>query len=257
VNEMRALYTAIRDAERVSMYDVEALSDRIQFAAVTPSFGTASYAEGVAVIDGLTLSISDTTLYVEEEPYVVDFALLAEDGQLIHLPVERNAQTAYDGSKKFSVASGSATVSLTVPKAGTYSLVAYLSTADGIRSSGYTKVAFDTVSADTLQNADLIAAVSQGSEGELVVASEKSKDIYLSMEADTPDYAAFESMLQEVAYTYGSPAEDAVVEMYVAEQDAYQPLTGQENQVHPGSYRLKYLVNDGADTGYIYLNYGV
>ena len=68
------------------------------------------------------------------------------------------------------------------------------------------------------------------------------------------DFAGFKALVGEEAFKYGTP-EDNVIEKLIGEN--YTSLTGEEEEIESGTYRIFYSAKNGmaSRSGYVYINY--
>ncbi|MBE6619844.1 MAG: hypothetical protein E7625_00570 [Ruminococcaceae bacterium] len=256
----QATYDAIKDAEMIDFSNTEIMELNIHFAPITAQKATVVKNEGLLVsVTELALTVEDTTLLVENEPYMVNFALVGTGSQgLTHVTLGETQTASYDGGSTFTVTQ-TTTFEIPVLVPGDYTVVAYISTADGIRMSGYTDVVFTEVAPYEGTQANLAIKVGQGSEGQLAVSYEyiREVEVAVTFESEQVTYAAMHVALSEAAYTYGFAMEEAMVEVK-GEGDTWTSLTGQEEALASGTYRLKYQINNGEThiEGYVYTRYG-
>lgn len=255
----RATYDAIKDAEMIDFSNTEIMELNIHFAPITAQKATAVKNEGLLVsVTELALTVEDTTLLVENEPYMVNFALVGTGSQgLTHVTLGETQTASYDGGSTFTVTQ-TTTFEIPVLVPGDYTVVAYISTADGIRMSGYTDVVFTAVALYEGKQGNLAIKVGQGSAGQLAVSYEYIREIEVGVtfENEQVTYAAMHAALSEAAYTYGFAMEEAMVEVK-GEGDTWTSLTGQEETLVTGTYRLKYQIKNGEMhiEGYVYTQY--
>ena len=214
-----------------------------------------------AVIDGLTLSVGnisltvdDTTLIVKDEPYRVVLALAAPNGSLVHVEQEGTSASLYSGEGSFTASASDLRLTLPVLEAGEYRVVAYIATSDGIRSSGYMPVAFTSAYPVSVRMDNMMITAATAEQGLTVTYSEQV-DVYLEVSsAEALDYAAFAELLREEAFRYGMP-DMTVIEVQSA--DSYTALLGTETAIAEGAYRLAYTVEnaESKQSGYIYVQY--
>lgn len=253
---LRAEYEKVKNAEEINISD-EGYELRIRFADTNVTSVGVSYANGVVTISNVGVIISDTMLMVKDEPYHVAIALKSlEDGSLIHLTSETEG-TPYGGGESFSVTAENLTVELPALDAGSYQLVAYLATSEGIRSSGVDAVPI--LSADDsvirIGNIEISGTVEDGA---LRLSYTENADVYVTLHADASiGYAELYDLIAATAYSYGQP-ENTVIEM-LSDSELYLPLTGSETEMQGGTYRLAYNVQNGdrSISGYVYVTFTV
>ena len=240
--EMRAYYEAIENLEVINGYDIRRMELDAHFAPITAlSTAGITLRDLALTADTITLTVEDTTLFVTDEPYVVALALADRNGGLIHLEQTSADAVTYDGASTFTVTT--ADIALTLPHlpAGTYTLVAYLSTADGIRSSAYTPIAARIESTDVrMQDVTMTAA---SSASELTLTYSPETDVRITLTADTSlDYASFAQMVYTAVFAFGIPS-DAAIEML--SENGYAPMSTTETAVASGTYRVAYTLQNG------------
>lgn len=227
----------------------------IKFAEASAAVDSASYGSGVIAVDNLSLSISDTLLMVEGEPYHLALALRSEkDGTLVHLSASESS-VAYGGESSFTVSAESITADVPALDAGAYQLVAYIATSEGIRSSAATAVPFTTVGTELLKvgNLDISGSIANGA---LLLTYEENVDVSISLSTDLAvGYDEFYDAVAAAAYKYGEPSAALIEAM--GEDGSAAPLTGSETEIPSGSYRLAYSVQNGdrSVSGYVYVDY--
>lgn len=225
---MKALYEGVKDGPRVDINDAN-FELNIRFAPITEIDVEKSNAEGnVITVQNIALTITDKTLFVKDEPYKVNVALIQESGnELIHLEVENDDRVSYTGGNTFTVTARQITAKLPALPEHSYKLVAYISTDDGIRSSGY-KAFMDL-------NVDPTTEIARTTDQKV-------------------DYETFRTLVCQEAYRFGVPAQSPIEYL---EGESYKPMTGNETEIATGKYRLAYTVSVGEEeqTGYVYITY--
>ncbi len=228
LDAMANLYETVKNDPVIDIDDVN-FELNINFAPITQISVNADPVDGDVVwIQNIALSVSDMTLFVENEPYMVNFALIETSGSdLIHLEVENSHPTAYAKTETFTVTAEQVTVKLPALTNSSYQLVAYISTEDGIRTSGYKECMAIHVTPVT----------------QTTLTTEQKVD-----------YATFYTIVCEVAYQYGIP-EQSLLEYL--DGDAYKTMTGNETEIATGDYRLAYTVSNGGNStsDYVYVSY--
>ena len=252
------LLKAVQDAPVIDFMDKEAVALNSHFAPVTVSgLNNVTQYNMSITIESITLSVSDTLLFIENEPYTVNFALSGTSG-LVHIASIGDIQTtAYTNGNSFSVTVNDISLELPQLLDGSYTLVAYIATADGIRSSGYTAVKFDSVEDSqsiTLKRSNM--NVAQNSNGDLILSYELITDIYVSLSGDlSMSYSDLYNMMAAEVCDYGIPS-GANIE-YLNDENTYIAMEGNETVIASGKYRLAYDIENGEKVvnGYIYAEY--
>lgn len=254
---------ALKDAPVIDFEDKEAVELNIKFAPITAQTAASVKNDGLTVsVSDLELSIEDTTLFVVDQAYTVNLAILGTGDNasagLTHIELAEPVTVKYADEDVFKVKQ---TVSFEIPflAAGEYTIVAYISTDDGIRSSGYTDLVFTEVTPYQTKEGNISVAVDKNSAGELVISQVEINDIEVSIslpESGAHTYATMYEALSAEAYKYGFVADGAVIER-LGEGDVWSALTGDETAIEDGTYRLKYNIKNGTllAEGYVYTNY--
>lgn len=253
-SSFEAEYESKKDLTEVDVSD-KSYELLIKFAEATVTADSASYAAGVITVNNVSVSISDTLLMVEGEPYHVALALRsAADGSLVHLSASESG-VEYGGESSFTVSAESITADVPTLDAGSYQLVAYIATSEGIRSSVASAVPFTSADGEILKigNVDISGGISDGA---LTLTYAENVDVSISVRTDIAvGYAEFYDTVAAAAYRYGEPSL-ALIEI-VGEDGSVTPLTGAETEIPSGSYRLAYSVQNGdrSLSGYVYVDY--
>ena len=256
MSALYAEYEAIKDKEVIEFTKEEDMEIHINFASIIDkSLGSAVIDGRNVTVPAVMLTINDTTLYVEEEPYTVAFALKTKNGSLVHLEFKNEATVKYAGEKEFTVSAENASFVIPDVASGEYTVVCYISTADGIRTSDYTELSFGEVKnlPVMLTSSELSAAIGAGGALTLTYTEKCDHNIELSSE-QVLDFAAFKQLVGEEAFRYGTPR-DELIEMLAGEE--WVALTGEETEMGTGNYRIFYTAQNGetAVEGYVYINY--
>ncbi len=290
----KAMLEAIKDAEVVDFANKEAMQLAISFSPIGSQSATAVSNTGLTVsVDELKLTATDTMLFVVGEEYSVYFALVGADKTLNHIYAEGLMGTAYAEGESFTV-SGNATFDIPVLGEGEYTLVAYISTKDGIRSSDYTPLAFTALTEGEVKVDNYKVNIKKGSSNEAKLTFTALTDFEVTVPAPESGahtaYTMLEALSKEI-YNYGFVAEDAVLEKLLPDgsweavptvsidsdtsgPDDLGPMrpdgrgtdgtavntsadTPAEEPLTDGTYRLKYNVKNGdkIKEGYIFTVY--
>ena len=260
--EFRDMYDAVKDVEVIKANDVGAISSRMTFPVIS-----AQTAEG-AVIDGntvyitnLELEIDDTLLFVVDEPYVVNFALVSTNSEtgLIHIETEKSDSYVYGGEETFKI---KASASFALPEAavGEYTLVAYVSTAEEeIRSSGYIPVVFTEVNGAVSQISGINVLARATEASEVIITYSRTNEIEVTVAPNSDgkhSCASMRAALEEAAYVYGYANEGAKLEMKL-QDGSWAELSEDSAELEFGIYRLKFSVENGRNVyeGFVYTDY--
>lgn len=256
--EFLRLYDAVKDAPRVDFDDEAAVELNAHFAEVTVSAHRDIVHAGIGIsIGSLTLSVSDTLLFIEDQAYTVSFALASEDG-LVHLEKKAGGGVmSFAKGDSFSVTVEDVRLEIPALTDGEYRLVAYIATDDGIRSSACTAFAFDTVE-EHMEGiiGKTKLAVQKTADGGLVLIYTVIADVHTTLSyGGTLTYEELYALIAGVACEYGIP-DGAMLEICSdVESGVFTAMTGEETVITDGKYRLAYNMQNGEKTvnGYIYV----
>lgn len=252
-------YESLKDVEKIDGSDQAALDLNINFSPVTLGTDmTATYQSGSVTVGKISLTASDTLLFVEGGQYVVTLAMLsmAENGEgLIHVAELPTVGTVYTKNNSFTVISEN--ISFTLPSLafGKYTVVAYIATDDGIRTSQYIPITFTKVASDshTLENAEIKAE--KDASGAIIFNYNERLDMNYSrpISSETLSYVELYEDLASAVLKKGIIPEGAAVERFNSERDAWEALAQGTEAVTVGDYRLAYDATNGEITtsGYV------
>ena len=243
-----AIYTAVKDAEVIDYSDRDKIELRIPFAPITAMNVASVTADGLFVtVNEISLTVEDTMLFVEGEPYAVHFAMVGvekNDQGLVHIAYENAREFVYNGESTFTV-STSAEFDIPFLNVGEYALVAYISTADGIRTSGYRPLPVVAISDDAWDQNGVVGSLYRTGNGELRATFTEHPVIRISLGQDSfASYSTLRDALSEAAYGYGFVEEDATLEFENADGD-WVAVTDTEAPLAYGIFRLRYTVHNG------------
>ena len=253
-----SLYDTVKDAETVDLGDTAAVELNAYFAKTSVKDYRDTLHSGLNVsIGSLTLSIDDTFLFLEDRPYTVGFAL-ASDAGLVHLEKKTGDGTAiFTNESSFSVTVENVTLELPALVDGEYTLVAYIATDEGVRSSAYTAFAFDTVSTESevmIEKTKLTAK--KADDGGLVLTYITMTDVHTALSYEgSPDYKTLYTLIAGIACEHGIPSGSNLEMLTDPENEIYTAMTGSETELANGTYRLAYNVKNGEKSadGFIYV----
>ncbi len=260
----KAEYEKIKDAEVIDFSDKQTVELNIKFAPITAQTAADVKNDGMTVsVSELELSVEDTLLFVEGESYTVSFALVGTGDNaasgLSHITLTEPLTAKYNGEDVFKLKQ-TASFEIPVLAEGGYTLVAYISTADGIRSSDYTKVIFTELTPSQTKHDNLSVALSKNEAGELVISCITVKDIQVEIEplegGAGHTYATMYEALSKEIYKYGFVSEEAVLEL-IGEDESWTAVAESEDALASGRYRLKYSIKNGDSIaeGYVIAEY--
>ena len=257
------MFDAIKDAQVIDFEDKEAVALNIKFAPITAQNATSVKNDGLSVsVTELSLSVEDTLLFVVGEKYMVNFAIVEvsenSNSGLNHVELYESLSVEYTDEEVFKV-SQSASFEIPVLAEGKYTVVAYISTEDGIRSSGYQSVAFTEVNKYEKAHGNLNVLIDKGTDGTLSISVAEISEVEVAVEFPSetvPSYTDMFLALEKEAYLYGFVDEGALLEKS-EDGVTWVSLTGNETSLEGGIYRLNYSVKNGNDAsvGFVYTVY--
>lgn len=253
--EMKQIYEAYKSAPVLDVNDREAYELAIPFAALKQkNFSGVKLEQNTVAVGNASVTIDDTLLFVENEPYTVKFALKSSGG-LVHLESSESGTATFANEKSFTVTVENVTMELPVLAAGNYTLVAFVSTADGIRTSQYAEVVFDAVDTTTRQTGNILMTPSIATGNTLKLTFTETADVYIECSEVISGYAVLYEVLATEAEKYGVPGEGRVEKL--GADGSYTVMIGEEAEIPAGTYRLSYGTVNGEQIseGYVYLNY--
>ena len=257
-DRLYAMYEEAKDAETVEFESVEQFELYMSFADVTDKKLTSvSVQDMILTVEGLELTVEDTLLFVENEPYSLRLGLVGKSG-MVHLEIENDTSAEYKKADSFTVTAQSIKAKLPVIPGGEYRLVAYIATSDGIRSSGYTTVNGKSAGELMAEKIDSISvSVKADSNGDIGVVYTPDVDISVSYEHSAEKaltYTELYDLIAKEAFAHGTPG--TRVEMLNAETGDYSELSPDTEAVPSGVYRVSYTAeNAKLSSGNIVMTY--
>lgn len=253
--KMKALYTAVKDAEVLDISDTELIELNINFAPITENgFQNITLDAGKVSLGSISLTVEDTTLYVKDEPYKIMLALADSKNSLVHLDMVNTSSTKYADEEKFTVTASALEITLPAVSSGRYTLVAYIATSDGVRASAYTPVTVGELLNMPVKIENISVSAAKGEKGELILTCEQLKDFTVALTTESRvSYEEFKTAVSETVFKYGVPSD--VIELQA--NDTYTALTGNETEIPDGTYRIGYKTENGntVTEGYVYIQY--
>ena len=256
--EFMKLYDTVKDAPIVDFSDKVAAELNAHFAEVSVNAYRDTVHSGLTIsVASLTLSVSDTLLFIENQAYTVNFAL-ASDAGLVHLEKKTGSGTAsFAKGSSFSVTVESVTLEIPALVDGEYKLIAYIATDDGVRSSAYTAFEFDTVdtgSESMIEKTKLTA--SKVSDGGLVLTYTTMPDVHTELcHEEALNHEELYALIAGIACEHGIPSSTNLEMLTDSGNEIYTAMTGDETEISDGVYRLAYNIENGEKTvnGFIYV----
>lgn len=254
---------ALKDAPVIISEDREAMELNMHFAPITAQTATSVKNDGATIsVTDLELTIEDTLLMIADESYQVNFALIGilegMNSGLNHVELKSPITVKYAGEDVFKVKQ-TASFDIPVLASGEYEIVAYISTADGIRVSAYQSLAFTEVNAYETKDGNISVIISKTAEGKLLVSCIEIQIIEVAINYPESNIHSYATMLDELsnqAYTFGFADDNAVIEKQ-GDGDTWIALNGDEAELEAGVYRISYSIKNGTSLveGYVYTNY--
>ena len=240
-------YEKVKDAEVISRSLVS--TKDMYFGNVSAAATGAKYAYRTVTVDYIKVSTDDTVMFVENEPYVIKLALLTSDGMLVHVDYEGAIEKTFTSGDSFELEQNNVEIAVPAELAeGRYTLVAYISTADGIRSSMPSAFAFEEVHSESLISGATLMTASLGEGKELVLNFSQSSSISISITFDRAlSYSELYELVSQGAYEKGAIVKTgAVVEAFNEANSSWIPLDTEATSLSGGTYRIQYE-NKNAD----------
>ena len=258
---LKKIYEDVKDVETIDISDEETYELNISFAPIAQA-GAASLTNNALTVSAeqISLTVNDTLLFVVGGEYTVGFAILplSNDGAgLIHLEGVETAKTKYNDTDSFTL-TVSAEFEIPPLAIGEYTLVAYVATTDGIRTSAYTPLAFTEIVGYEVLNGRTKTAVTEGQNGNLHIAITEVVDVEMKLDDATVAHTAatLTDELSRVIFDFAFVAEGATLEV-LGEDESFAPVPEGTEPLASGTYRLKYSIENGEKTseGYAFVNY--
>lgn len=258
---LKKIYEDVKDVEVIDISDEKTYELNISFAPIAQA-GAVSLTNNALTVSAeqISLTVNDTLLFVVGGEYTVGFAILplSDDGAgLIHLEGVETAKTKYNDTDSFTL---TVSAKLEIPSLaiGEYTLVAYVATTDGIRTSAYTPLAFTEIVGYEVLNGRTKTAVTEGQNGNLHIAITEVVDVEMKLDDATVAHTAatLTDELSRVIFDFAFVAEGATLEV-LGEDEIFAPVPEGTEPLASGTYRLKYSIENGEKKaeGYAFVNY--
>ena len=285
---MDALYQQVKDAKSVQRGSKGLSFKDMDFAAITGlDCGNVTFEDGVIKVDGMSVSINDLTLLDSGEAYTVCLALArltgtgaqlsasgytygavslhsaialddlneADYDNAVIMAAEGSKHTVFDGGNTFTLSQSASFALPECTEVGSYTVVAYIATTDGIRISQMLPIAFSSDVTRQVTKDGLKTRLYLNDGRELMADCTVDVDIYLTPEAADLTYAQAQQQLLTAALNHGLPVDGAVMEIYDPATDTAQPAPT-DGAAEKCILRLAYIrLADGQELpGYLYLD---
>ncbi len=249
IDAIKDIYEQIKDTESVDMGEAteEVDLDSFNFATIGEAAFTGATVNGKTVIIGaIQLTVSDTTLFVEETAYNVVLALTADGKDIV--AVSKGEVNVYGGGDSFTVSAQSLQFDLPQFSDGEYTVVAYVATDDGIRVSELTVAEFDEVA---VGDGDFGFSVQHNDNNAISIEYQNQTDHYVRIECIALEYPEFLKTVSTSVFVYGTPS--GKLEKLT---DGDYVEVAENGEILDGTYRMSYTVSNGDNvTGYVYVEY--
>jgi len=276
--KFREMLSDAESLEKISVNDQDALNANIDFlnvSALNP--GTVSYANRKITVANLTLTAQKGALLEKNEAYTVVLALAgtaggekslassqkggatllggltplagtAEFSSMIPLQTESTATAAYNGEGDLTVTL-SAAFDLPRLDVGSYTLVAYLATAEGIRVSKPAPVLLSSALKDSGAFPGTDFAFGAGSDGAVTVTYSANGDLVVSVEAKEEGYTYEElKTMMEAKLPEGAMiAQDALLYAGDGTEDGWTALDPAATGLEGPIYRVTVTAADASE----------
>ena len=257
VKQLSDSYEAIKNAPVIDRSDAKQIKMNAQFAPVTSVVAEGGEYDALkAKFNNVSLTVNDLLLFVVDEPYVVAFALANANGDLTLIDSTEVPSVAFKGNgDKFTVSTGAVELDIPVMEQGEYQLVAYLATADGVRSSGFIAVPFESVEGNAIKKDAMSIQPKYIDNDAISIMYSRNVDINIEVKSDVElGYEEFADLVLTRIYDYGTP--DTVI--YAWDGTTATALNGNEAKISYGSYRVAYSIKNGdvSVDGYVYVEFG-
>lgn len=250
-NTLKNDYNQIKDDGKVSFENMSKIDDELDFSTLENSKIDNSKIENkTVIIDKISHTITDNELLDENENYHIEIALVNQENDGI-LPIySSNELYQYHNESEFKVEASNIEFEISNASEGTYSIVSYIATSDGIRVSNYEDVIFSIVN----ENIDDID-IEIDNEGVVNIEYYRPEDYTIIYETESEvDYFEFYNTICKMTFEYGTISSN--IEKLV--DDSYVGVS-EDSSITEGIYRIRYTLNDGENetSGYINIEYSI
>lgn len=258
VAEIKKIYEDVKDKPvlKKNRNSGKGLSN-VDFAAIT------AYDSQDVVLDNsivrvgtISLSIDDMTLFEKDSSYVVALAIASDRSEDMVI-IDKGAAVVYDGASSLTVTAEETEFELPNLVEGSYKIVAFLATVDGIRVSACQTIGFDSVSQEQVKtygkNIQMVTTEANGVKNVTLVYQAVTEYV-VNIQASAPlAYADFIEEVSTRVYVYGTPSGEGVEKLV----DGDYVAISSDEPVTSGTYRTAYTVKNGGSVtnGYVYIRY--
>ncbi len=182
--------------------------------------------------------------------YHIELALVNQENNAI-LPIYSSNETyKYHNEAKFTIEANNIEFEMPNVSEGTYSIVSYIVTSDGIRVSNYEDINFSNVN----ENIDDIN-IEKDNDGVVNIEYYRPNDYTIIYETESEiNYFEFYNTVCKMAFEYGILSSN--IEKLI---DGNYVVITEDSFITEGTYRIGYTLNDGENetTGYINIEYRI
>lgn len=257
VAEMKKIYEDVKDKPVLKKHRNSAGLSNVNFAAIT------AYDSRDVVLDNgsirvgtIRLSTDDMTLFEKNSSYVVALAIASDRSEDMVI-IDKGAAVVYDGASSLTVTAGGMQFELPNLVEGSYKIVAFLATVDGIRVSECHTIGFDSVMQEEIKTYGKnirIASTETDGVKNVTLVYRAATDYVVDIQASAPlSYADFLEEVSTRVYVYGTPSDEGLEKLINGD---YVAISSGES-VTSGTYRMAYTVKNGdsVTNGYVYIRY--
>lgn len=254
IEAIKQIYKDIKDDAVVNISDLEENVDlnSIDFAVIGGySSENVQIGDNGVSIESIELSTGDMQLFVGGTSYVIAVALISNDGNDV-VVLSYSSSIVYDGGESFAISAERLQFDLPELFAGTYDLVAYVATDDGIRVTACQRVKVDSVGTLSISNVN----IAHDADKTISVTYVDTTEHNVRIESATSlSYAEFVEKVSEEVFVFGTPA----AELEKLTDDGSYAVVNSGDAISDGFYRMAYVVTNGESivTGYVYVEYAV
>lgn len=250
-NTLKNDYNQIKGDDIVSYEDMVKVDEELSFPSLENTKIDNSQIENKIIsIDKISHTISDNVLLDENENYHIEIALVNQENDSVLSIYSSNEIYKYNNESTFTLEANNIEFEMPNVSEGTYRIISYIATSDGIRVSDYKDIIFSNVN-DNLDEIEII----KDEEGIVNIEYAKPNDYTITYETETQvNYHEFYDAICKMVFEYGSISSNIEKLM----DNTYVEMN-KNSSITEGIYRIGYTINDGETetTGYIYIEYNI
>lgn len=250
-NALKNDYTQIKNDNMISFENMSKVSEGLDFPILENTKINNSQIENKKVsIDKISHTITDTVLLDKNENYYIEIALVNQENKAV-LPIYSSKETyKYHNETKFILEANNIEFEIPNASEGTYSLVSYVATSDGIRISNYEDISFSNVN-ENIDDVD----IEKDNDGVVNIEYYRPNDYTITYAAENEiNYFEFYTTIYKMTFEYGILSSN--IEKLV---DGNYVVVNENSSITEGIYRIGYTLNDGKNetSGYINIEYSI